>query len=802
MEVRPEYDPYRLPLVRISIQSQAGGSVDAGSSRREKIDFVSLDVAKWNDATPVLYDLIIEVIDYGNRVICVKKKRFGFKTSDVLAGKFHINDVPARLKCVRYTEFDPKGGISVPLPRLRQDIMLMKRCGINTVIGTGFPLSDTFMNLCDQYGVYVIACCDRRFMRDYAESALNHPSVIMWGINDYGFDAQKCERVKDEIKSEVDPSRPWYCGEDDECRISDLQPFPSESGVVYGPWVDLCLDRKEIFRKYGNKGNIFETIRGRSRFDDDTSEYKWIHHADLVGGKNRADSSIGQGIVDSERNPHPVYSDIRSQCQDISIFANPQDASTLTLRNSHPFAYTPELVLEWKIMLGGMRVTGGRGNIPEIEPYGTRTLKFPINIDKYLEDGWAEGNPALVEMYMELLSHQIVFDVSLKLSRDTYYAKEGFEISFYQDIISEECGLPGGKNTGKTSGNIAADGNNPLIASGNNPQLFDGSLSVLDEVPVLSLEETALEEFSFASGNDDFLEETSVTGISPDSVIAFPDYLEYTGNSARIRFSRINGALCGISAGGNDFVKGAVMPSFYRCPSNIDRTDRSFILSKTIFSNETDYEEIQKSVEFSGMNYGIVNGNFSIVSRYRSFAMKGEILVSYEIPLSGIVRVSLNFTPKYDMIRYGFRVPVIRDDILCSWYGRGPGESYYDRKNASKIGVFQAGADRIFHSYARPAENSSHTDTQAVRLEAPDRSCIEIRRVSGSPFFDFTILPFTPEQMNDSLHDELLMKNDFCELMIDFCSKEIERTDANTTNLPLKKNVTYNETFEIRIKSV
>ena len=53
--------------------------------------------------------------------------------------------------------------------------------------------------------------------------------------------------------------------------------------------------------------------------------------------------------------------------------------------------------------------------------------------------------------------------------------------------------------------------------------------------------------------------------------------------------------------------------------------------------------------------------------------------------------------------------------------------------------------------------------------------------------------------MNESLHDELLMQNDFCELMIDFCSKEIERTDSNTTTLPLKKNVTYKETFEIKI---
>ena len=86
-----------------------------------------------------------------------------------------------------------------------------------------------------------------------------------------------------------------------------------------------------------------------------------------------------------------------------------------------------------------------------------------------------------------------------------------------------------------------------------------------------------------------------------------------------------------------------------------------------------------------------------------------------------------------------------------------------------------------------------------MRLESSQGSSFVVRRVTGEKKFDFTILPFTPEQMNESLHDELLMQNDFCELMIDFCSKEIERTDSNTTTLPLKKNVTYKETFEIKI---
>ena len=803
MEARSEYDPYKLPLVQISIQSQAGGNAEARSTRRDKVEFVALNVTRWTDATPILYDLIIEVMDSEGRVICTKKKRFGFRTAEVLANKFHINDTPIQLKLVRYCEFDPKGGISVPLGRFRQDIILMKRCGINGVIGEGFPLSDEFLNLCDQYGIYVIGCCDRKFMRDYSESAVNHPSVIMWAFNEYHYDKDKCAKVKNEITTEVDPLRPWYCASDWDMAVSDVSPFPNEAGIVFGPWTDLCLDRKEIFNKNKTGKNLFETIPGRSRFPDDNADYKWIHHADLVGGKNKVDSCIGQGIVDAERNPHPIYLDIKNQCNTINIFSHPEDPSTLTLRNAHPFAYAPEMLLEWKVMLGGHVVMTGRGTIPSIEPYGTRTLKFPINIDKFLEDGWGEGNPELVELYMGLLSHQIVFDISLKLYRDTYYAKEGYEIAFYQDVIAEDCGLPGGgKFTPAEALEAANVSSKALPAPEGAEDSFDGSLTVMDEDPVPDIEEIPVGELAQSVSESEALEETQVSGIDRSEIISMPEYLEVSEEFVNMRFSRKDGALCGINSNGIEFFKGSMMPSFYRCPSNIDRTDRSFVLSKTIFSNESDYEEIQKSIKFEGMSYGVNNGVFSIISRYKSFAMKGDILVAYEVPSHDRVRITLNFTPKYDMIRYGFRVPVSRDDILCTWYGRGPGESYYDRKGATKIGLYSAGADKIFHSYARPAENSSHTDTDSMKLQSSDGSSIVVRRLSGDKKFDFTILPFTPEQMNESLHDELLMQNEFCELLIDFCSKEIERTDTNSTNLPLKKNVTYKETFEIVVNRI
>ena len=818
LEARAEYDPYKLPYVKLAQQKTLTGTIDAHKTIQETIDFVALDVAQWSDATPVQYDIVFVVKDSEGRTITSKKKRFGFRTTEIYTGKLNINDRRVPLMLTRYFEFDPMGGIAVPLDRMRQDIILMKRCGINGVISQGFPASDEFLNLCDQYGIYVIASADRKVMEDYVHSVLNHPSVIMWALNDYGYNASEYQSIKNKC-SAIDDTRPWYCGADDAGKVSDLPAMPNEGAIVFGPWEDLCLDRANIVSKNKTGKNIFESIMGRTHFRDDSAEYKWIHHADLVGEKQKANSSIGQGIVDSERNPHPIYLDIKKQCQSISIFAANDDPLSLTMRNLHPFAFTPDLLLEWKVMVGGNSVLSGKGSISEIEPYGIRTLRFPAGIARFLMDGWASGNAKLIEMYMNSMSHEVIFDISLKLATDTYYAREGYEVAFYQSVLADEAGNPVAiGNTGdvKSIDSISVSGlmvdsqiNAKLVRDVNDPDeiehdgsgdtdTVEGEVSIYNENNVERMAPS--EEIAYGAG---FEEESSVSALSQAfRVEATPDSINVINETMKVSFSRKTGAVNGINLGGYEFLRGSFMPSFYRCPSNIDRTDRNFVLARTIFSKESDYEEIQESLKFVGSRYSTAGGKFTYVSRYKSFAMKDDILICYEMASADKIRLTLNFTPNYNLVRYGFRVPIIKDNLLCKWYGRGPGESYYDRKNATRFGLFAAGADKIYHPYARPAENSSHCDTSAMQLISEEGKTLEFRRVpqSGNNRFEFTVLPYTPEQMNEFLHEEQLLQNDYCELFLDFCSKEIERTAENISQLPLKKGVKYNESFDIIFK--
>lgn len=807
LEARGDYDPYKLPFVKLNIEKQIEGTVDAKSSAVFGMQAIAVNVAQWSDATPVQYDVVLELLDNEGRVICAKKRRFGFRTTEVILDKLNINERRVPLMLTKYYEFDPQNGIAVPLSRMRQDVILMKRCGINGIIVQAFPVSDMLLNLCDQYGLYVFAMADRRYMFDYVETHMIHPSIVCWGFPNYKFDIEKCKTIKNQCEV-VDDTRPWYC-ENDNGQLSDLQPFPSEAGKVFGPWQDICLDRKTIFARNKTGVNLLKSIPGRTNFEDDDADYKWIHQADLEGGKTRAGSSIGQGIVDADRNPHPIYFDIKKQCEMISIFPDPNNPASLTMRNIHPFAYTDELILQWKLLLGGNIIARGNGSVNEIEPYGTRTLKFNLEADKYLRDGWANGNQKYINMYNEALSHELIFDISLKLAKDSFYSKEGQEVAFFQEVLAEEVSSP--IATGKTFGALNAFSVKKLVDDGGLPVFSSADLETSSEEPtgLAPIGET-IPVVEPAAPSDNMIiaadGEVSATEIMREDaaargeldIVGMPQGIIVSKDNVSFGFNRTTGSLDHIKAGDFEFLMGGFIPSFYRCPSNIDRTDKSFILAKTIFSKDSDYEAIQDSLEFVGCDYGSTTDAFHMISRYKSFAMKGDVILCYEVFPQNELKITLSFTPKYDMVRYGVRVPV-KDEIFCKWYGRGPGESYYDRKNATRFGIYKASAGEIYHPYARPAENSSHTDTSTVILMNEEGDSIRVTR-DGEEKFDFTILPYSPEQMNEYLHQEELMQNDYCELFLDFCSKEIERTKTNKSQLPLKKNVPYKETFRFVIK--
>ena len=168
--------------------------------------------AKWTAETPYLYLLILILKDSQGQIIQVARKKIGFRSIESNRGQILINGRPIRFKGVNIHEFDPVGGRHVTRERMLQDIVLLKRNNFNAVRCSHYPHSPVWYELCDEYGLYVMDECnlesheisykddvlpgnDLRWTAACIDRALscvsvnkNSPSLVVWSTsNEAGY---------------------------------------------------------------------------------------------------------------------------------------------------------------------------------------------------------------------------------------------------------------------------------------------------------------------------------------------------------------------------------------------------------------------------------------------------------------------------------------------------------------------------------------------------------------------------------------------------------------------------------------
>ncbi len=762
MEARDEYDLYNLPEHRLSQRKELSDTIPKDGVKIIGTEFYAKLVLPWTDQTPNLYDLLIEVRDNKDQVICVKKQRFGFRSISYSESIIHVNDLAVPIHGVKYYEFDPENGISVPLERFRQDILLMKAGNINTIYVVHHPTDSRFFDLCDRYGMYVILQSAAAVLPQTVYSLINHPCIIMWSMTGRKFEEGAYLDVKERINA-FDAKRPLYCEIDNTGRVTDMPPFPNKAGMLFGQWCDLCVNRPYLRSRLKEDKVLFESIMARPRREEDTMDLKYIHQGDLVEYSEQIGVSIAQGIVDANRNPHPIFYEVKKQCEGIKIFASAENPSFLTVHNVSPFGSTPSIELKWQLLLGGIRLQGGSGILPPISALGNREMQFPIEVGDFLTPLWAQKYPKAQEIYNQAVCEELILDIRLTLAKDASYAKAGYEVAFYQQILVDKVCDPSSEvPVWETS----SDGEEPEIQIIDASELKDGL--ILDE------------------------EKKRV------KVLTAPALLYAQCSNVQYGFSRREGGLCSIRIDGKEYFDGLLEPSFYRAASNIDRADKSYVLSQTVFSHETDWRTIQSEMQFVGSFYEMDGDDFHLICKYSSTGMKGPILVHYRVKPEGKLLATLEFVPKFDLVRYGFRVPIDPMSHL-GWYGRGSGESYSDRKESQRIGWFTTLENSLYHEYARPSENGAHADTRYLLLQLDDVKGLSIHKNKLEPF-SFSCMPYMPEDLDDFAHQELMPKDGRTHLYLDFYMKGVERGPDVLARRGLQKNVRYEETIEFAPK--
>ena len=723
-----EYDIYNLPEIRLRISGNEGVVIDPQKKTSVENRILVRGVAPWSHATPNLYDLVVIIKDADDRIITVQKRRIGFRTVRDVDRKACVNEKHVFLKATRYFSFDPQYGLTVPPERMLQDVLLMKRAHLNTVLLPHFPADPIFFDLCDRYGLYVICPLDRRDPAASAESFSEHPCVIVWSMKMDSRDEALLEEIREAINSDSGSGLFYYLCRDTGT-VSDFDPFGNDAGELFGEWQDLCLDRRfrEEFESAGDPELSNRTESSQS--------LKYIHHGDLCEGGKGAPVAIAQGIVDAFREPHPEYEIVRRKCETISIKVPEEDPSRAIIVNRDLHGSTGELELEWSVFFGDSEIRFGRGIIPSLGPGSESELLLGFESDQItipaLETVSDHKKPGTQSKFPK----DLLLNLRATRSECRPWAPFGFEVASAQAVIVRDDRKAERpeiiRKTQALTGQIAQDAGSETT--------HDPLQQVI--IPVIKHEDERKIEIDFGD--------------------------------VEVSFSKENGEITSLSLRGETFFRGRAGVSFYRASSNSDRYSLPTRVRAGIFSRKSTWREIQKRIRLKKLERIAEEQNLLIRAQYSCPVTRSPIIVEYRFASDGRMTAGLSFLSRVQPEHFGFYFHVVSEADFFRWYGYGPGGLFSDDRSSFHLGVYEAHSADLYHRYARPSDNGIRKGTRVLDIVASEKDYITIKRTDDEAFA-FTATPYLPEDIDDHDHDELLPKPVGAELFLDFDNRGSE----------------------------
>ena len=375
---------------------------------------------KWTAETPYLYTLYAS-LEGSNEVIPVK---VGFRKVEMKNAQLLVNGQPVLIKGANRHELDPDGGYVISKERMIQDIQVMKQFNLNAVRTCHYPDNNFWYELCDQYGIYVVAEANIEShgmgygeetlakREDYAlahmernqrnvQRSFNHPSVIIWSLGNEAGYGPNFEAAYDWIKAE-DPSRlvqyeqagksgktdiycPMYLGynrceeysKDEQYQKPLIQcEYAHAMGNSEGGFKEYW----DIIRKYPKYqgGFIWDFVDQSVRWTGKNGKMIYAYGGDF----NRFDASdqnfCDNGLISPDRVPNPHMYEVGYFYQ--NIWTSPVDIKKgeISIFNEYFFRDLSAYYLEWQLLKDGKVMRSGRVENLDVAPQQTAQIKLPI----------------------------------------------------------------------------------------------------------------------------------------------------------------------------------------------------------------------------------------------------------------------------------------------------------------------------------------------------------------------------------------------------------------------------------------
>ncbi|MGK5631712.1 glycoside hydrolase family 2 TIM barrel-domain containing protein [Streptomyces sp. URMC 123] len=710
----------------------------------------TVPVEPWTAETPRLYEG--ELATPGERV----PLRIGFRTVAVVDGLLTVNGRPLLFRGVNRHEFHPEHGRALDRETMRRDVLLMKQHNINAVRTSHYPPHPAFLDLCDEFGLWVIDECDLETHGFHAvgwrgnpvdderwtpalldraarmvERDKNHPSVVLWSLGNECGTGRGLVAMADWVR-ERDPDRPIHYEGDRSCAVGDVysRMYADHAEVeLIGRRAEEPLDDPEadarrrslpfvlceyahamgngpgglseyqrLFEQYERcqGGFVWEWIdHGIARLTPDGRAY-YAYGGDF-GEPLHDGNFVCDGLLLPDRSPSPGLVEYKKVIEPVRIEAaaagGDAAAGATLVRITNAYDFSDLSHLSFVCAYEVEGLAVAAGTLA-VPPLGPGE-----SADLKLPA------PPAVDGDREAL-----WTVRAVLSRDLPWAATGHEVAWGQ--------LP-----------AAAPGPRPPAARRcPGPRPGEGNVILLGPGA-----------FEAASGELRYIDGFEVSGPRLDVWRAPTDNDEGAPWQPGPRLGPLWRAL------GLDRMRHRL--------DDVCMEGEALVVRTRVAPAATD---------------------LGLRTTYRWTATDNRL------------RLRVHVVPEGDwpcvLPRLGVRLGVCGTLSVAEWYGGGPGEAYPDTRAAARVGRWSLPVDELSTPYVRPQESGARLDVRWLRLRREDgRSGV---RVEGDPLFSFTARRWTTEELAAARHTTDLVPGPLIWLHLDHAHQGIGSQSCGPGVLP------------------
>ncbi len=681
----------------------------------------------WSAETPYLYDMQLEIFDASQNLTEVIPQKIGFRRFEMKDGLMCINGKRIVFKGVNRHEFSSKTGRAVSDGEILTDILTMKRNNINAIRTCHYPDDSRIYQLCDEYGLYLIAENNLEShgswdaveqgrdephvavpenheewmgaMLDRVNSCYqrdkNHPSILIWSCGNESYGGKVIYEMS-QLFRKLDPYRlVHYEGVFHDRRYNDTsdmesQMYPSVEEIQR--FLEEHPDKPFICCEYTHAmGNSCGGMHKYTDLTDTQPRYQggfiWDYIDQSILKKNRYGEPFqayggdfgerptdynfsGNGIVyGGERDASPKMQEVKYNYQNISVKF---DADTFTVINKNLFVCTDLYKCVAILQKDGVIAEEKELDVC-VEPLSEAQFAMPFQDQEDAE---------------------CAVTISFRLREDTCWAKAGHEVAFGQHIYKKPF--------------VWKKSEKPL-------RVIHGKLNI---------------------------------GVK--------------GDGFEVLFSVLNGGMTSYRYAGREMIEKIPMPNFWRAPVDNDlgslaqtRYAQWKIASMYISHKSIDAEKDDAyHTAFADSRLKVSEGDNTVTVSWvyhMPTTPHSTCEVAYTVYGDGAVQTTLTYDPVKelgDMPEFGMLFTLNADYDHVKWYGLGPAETYADRRKGAKLGIYENKVADNLAKYLVPQECGNKMGVRyATVTDARGRGML-----FAGDAINFSALPYTPHEMEHATH--------------------------------------------------